>query len=70
MVDITKGIRLTKDFTPITLRITVVTSIRTIVQKFDSPIVDSIGQNNCPMRWCCDSLYGVLFQAAMFTKEQ
>ena len=38
--------------------------VRTIVQKSDSPIVDSIGQNNRPMRWRCDS-----FSASITVKQ-
>jgi len=38
--------------------------VRTIVQKSDSPIVDSIGQNNLPMQWRCDS-----FSASITVKQ-
>ena len=51
----------------VTLTMTVVfifTRVRTIVQKSDSPIVDSIGQNNRPMRWRC-----VSFSASITVKQ-
>jgi len=41
-----------------------------IAQKVDSPTVDSINQNNCPMRWQCDSFYSVLVKQVFKQKTE
>jgi len=43
--------------------------VRTIVQKFDIPIVDSIGQKNRPIQWRCDNFYSVLFKQQFSIKN-
>jgi len=44
-------------------KVQMTTRVPVIPQKFNSPIVKSIGQSNHPMQWQCDGLnYCVLFK--------